>query len=205
MFLPATGDILRTRYTTSQFGHFTSTTFWWQVIQWHPAVQIDAWCRQVAARYMLALFDWVNEDHLITCCHFKNLTHNDQILELIMNVAGSAFGPHSPACEATVYVTRHGVDHFGIGRGSSFPISCLSVEQTAGRADGDGQPPMMNDFLTAVQEFTPAFNARWVGGFISTVDGSFVRSTKSFTNPVIVLRKNRNRKALIPLRSLGDL
>jgi hypothetical protein len=73
-------------------------------------------------------------------------------------------------------------------------MSVIAVEHPRGRVEGDGQPPLWFDYLTAEQLFSPFFPTRWVGGFISRKDGSFVQNLRVHMNPQIKEMKRRSRR-----------
>lgn len=196
MALPSAGDIVLTRIITHQWGRNTKTDFWWRILNWDSGVPIELWCNDVAFRYLTALIGFLNQQVLITCVRFRNLSHDEGFTDARVMVTGANGPPDVRVCQATLWTSRYGIDSSGNARSSVFPISCIAVNSTRGRVEGNGQPPGLELFLSAEQIFAPLFPTTWVGGFISRSDGSFVQTQRSHTNPVVMALKTRSRRMI---------
>ena len=193
--MPQAGDIIRTRYCIEQWGRNPYVTFWWKLLQWHPAQEPTEFILANAISWFATIDSLVDDTYHIRYGTFRNLTTREVDHSLSFSVTGQPKPEPVRVVHATLWVRRYGIDQSGDPRMSPLPLSNLVIPQRAGRVLGDGQLPNLNSFFVDQHTIISPLAPVWVGGFISGGDGSFVECLRADVNPVIKSLKTRTRKS----------
>lgn len=189
--MPLAGDIIRTRFCIELAGKPTVQTFWWKLLHWPPNQDPEEALLATGLSWLAACDAWINDTFQITYWTWRNLSNFEHDTSFQLTVTGLPSAEPVRVAEGGVWITRYGVDLSGNACRSSFPLTNIIAPETRGRIEGDGQRFQIIEFFTEEHFIISPLAPRWIGGFISRKDGSFVQNSDAFINPVVKSLKTR--------------